>query len=223
MDNFASASSSSDSYSPDNLLAGDIDDILSELVTLASGQNLVRGTVLGQITIGAAAGVAVAGNTGNGAIGAVAIGTAGVPKVGIYRIVCVEPGANVGTFVVEDPDGVIIGKYVVGGAAFNTGITFTIADGAVDFIAGDSFTVTVAEGSDKYVESLAAATDGSQVAKRILQQDCDASAADAEAMVYRRGTFNDSALTYGAGHTAATIADSLRLQGIFLVHGQPVY
>jgi hypothetical protein len=219
MDKTSSASSTAANYSPDDLLAG-LGDMLSEKVTLLTGQNCVRGTVLGKVTIGAINGVAAAGNTGNGALAGVAIAAAGVPKVGIYRVVCVEAAANSGRFVVEDPDGVIIGQYVVAAAAFNNGIAFTIADGAADFLAGDSFLITIAAGSGKYLKSVAAAVDGSQTPIRILEQDCDATAADAEAMVYRRGTFNDSKLVLGAGHTVASISDSLRLQGIFLVHGQ---
>lgn len=44
------ASSSEEVYSPDNLIAGDSPRIATEPGTLASGQNLVRGTVLGRIT-----------------------------------------------------------------------------------------------------------------------------------------------------------------------------
>lgn len=221
MNPFGQASSASAAFSPDDLLAGDTNDILSEKVTLLLGQNLKRGAVLGKVTIGAINGAAAAGNTGNGALAGVAIAAAGVPKVGIYRVVCVEAVGNSGRFVIEDPDGVIIGQYVVAAAAFNNGIAFTIADGAVDFLAGDSFLITIAAGTGKYLSSVAAAVDGSQVALRILAQDCDATAADADAMVFRKGTFNDSVLTLGAGQTVASISDSLRAQGIFLTHGQP--
>jgi hypothetical protein len=72
----------------------------------------------------------------------------------------------------------------------------------------------------KYILSLTGAADGSQVAKRILAADCNA-VADSPCLVYRKGTFNDTALTYGAAHTAATAAVGLLPQGIYLEHGQP--
>jgi hypothetical protein len=119
------ASGAQVAFSPDGLIAGQGDEILTEVVTLIAGQNLVRGAVLGQITA-----------------------------------------------------------------------------------------------SGKYNLSLTAAADGSQVAKRILAADCNA-VADSPAVVYRKGTFNDSVLTYGAAHTAATVAVGLVPNGIFLEHGQP--
>jgi hypothetical protein len=45
-----SASYASTSYAPENLLAGDIDNLIGEKITVVSGQNLVRGTVIGKIT-----------------------------------------------------------------------------------------------------------------------------------------------------------------------------
>lgn len=40
----------SDAYTPDRLIADDADSILGKGITLISGQTLVRGAVLGQIT-----------------------------------------------------------------------------------------------------------------------------------------------------------------------------
>jgi hypothetical protein len=185
--------------------------------TLLSGQNCVRGTVLGAVTIGAVSAVADAGNTGTGALTGQAVGSVGVPQVGAYRAVCIEPAANAGTFVVYDPFGVEIGKHTVAGAAFNNQITFAIADSA-DFIAGDAFTITVAAGSGKYLKAVAAAVDGSAVAAGILSEDCDATSADQEAMVYDDGgDFNQTQLVFGDGHTADSVRAALRLKGIRLI------
>lgn len=121
------ASFSSSSYVPDNLVDGDTDDLLSRTVTLISGQNLSRGALLGKITA-----------------------------------------------------------------------------------------------SGKYTLSLSAATDGSEVPDAILAEDCDASAADAEALVYFAGRFIAAALTYGTAHTAATVRDGLQdRRGILLVGSVP--
>lgn len=119
------ASFSTGVFTPDRLIAGE-DDLLSRKVTIASGQNLVRGAVVGKIT----------------------------------------------------------------------------ADG-------------------KYILSLSDAVDGSQTPDAILAMDTDATSADKEAMAYFAGRFNESALTIGAAHTAASIREGLRQKGIHLVSVQP--
>lgn len=48
--NFQPGFSSGDSFTPDNLMAGDTPGIVSASITLISGQNLARGSVLGRIT-----------------------------------------------------------------------------------------------------------------------------------------------------------------------------
>jgi hypothetical protein len=211
----ASFSSATTSY--DKLIAGEM-PIASKKVTLLSGQNCLRGSVLGKKTAGAGVGAAVAGNAGDGTIGTVSAGVGAQP--GVYRITCIEPAANGGQFAVEDPSGVTIGDAVVG-TPFVGEVVFTIADGAADFGAGDQFTVTVAAGTGKYLLSASAAVDGSQEPDAILAEDCDASLADGEALVYTRGDFAESALVFGVGQTAATVRETLRKKGINLVAIQP--
>jgi hypothetical protein len=210
-----SASFSSDTYSNDALIAGTL-PTLAKKKTLLSGQNCVRGTVLGIVMIGAVTAAAIAGNTGTGALTGEAVSTSGnAPKVGVYKVIFVEAETNLGTFVVEDPDGIIVAKGKVG-VLFDNQITFTIADGT-DFIAGDGFTVTVAAGSGKYKKSATASRDGSQVPAAILAQDCDATSGDEECLVFERGDFNERALTFGTGHTADTVRATLRALGIWLI------
>jgi len=210
------ASSTLTPYSPDKLIAGET-ILHHEKITLVTPENRARASLLGKISIGAAVAAAIAGNTGNGVFGAVTTGADA--KVGVYKVIFIEPGANVGTFIVEDPDGIILGKGVVA-VAFAGAINFTIADGAADFVAGDGFTVTVAEGSGKYKLSAAAATDGSQRPLAILAEDADATAADVEALVYTTGDFNEDALVLGVGHTVASVREALRARGIFLISVQ---
>lgn len=70
----------------------------------------------------------------------------------------------------------------------------------------------------KHILSASAAVDGSQAPDVILaDSSVDASAGDVEAMAYFNGPFNAAALTFGAGHTAASTFDALRDKGIFLV------
>jgi hypothetical protein len=67
-----------------------------------SGYNLVAGTVLGKIR-GTASSAALGTNTGNGTMGAVTLGAGAME--GDYKLTIIEPGTNVGNFVVEDPLG----------------------------------------------------------------------------------------------------------------------
>lgn len=93
-------------------------------------------------TLAAAAPVANAGNTGNGVFAATpAIGAGAM--VGTYSVTIEDPVTNAGRFIVEDPAGDIIGAGNVGSAFSRAGVTFTLNDGATDFVAGDSFTFAV--------------------------------------------------------------------------------
>jgi hypothetical protein len=178
-----------------------------ETVTVLSGQTLKPGHVLGKVTVGAATGAAVSGNTGNGTIGTVSAGSTAKP--GVYQIVCIEPSNNSGTFTVEDPDGVIVGRAIVG-IAFAGAVNFTIVDGGVDFAAGDRFTVTVAEGSDKYKEYNPANTDGSQTAVALLLDAVNATAADLPAVIVaRHAEVNKAELIWFSGADASQKATGL--------------
>ena len=210
------ASLESTTYNPDDLLVSGY-PLKAKKVTLLSGQNTVRGAVLGRVAgavTTAAAGAGAAGaNTGDGTIGTVTLGDDA--KEGVYRVVFIEPTTNLGTFVVTDPDGIVIGQGVVG-TAFAGPINFTIADGATDFVSGDGFKVTVAAGT-KYKLSAASATDGSDSPQVILAHDMDASGGDKEVEVFELGGFNQNKLTFGSGHSAATVREPLRARGIHLI------
>lgn len=213
-----SASYSSSSSTIDKLLAGPTDHVQSRKITLIFGENRTRGAVLGKTaTAGTIAGAAAAGNTGNGTIGSLTIGAS--VKEGVYRAVCIEPATNAGTFTVEDPDGIVIGRATVA-MAFTGAVNFTIADGATDFVAGDAFDITVSAVTYKYKLAAAAATDGSSEPDAILAEDTNASAADVDTVAYIRGDFNEAALTFGSGHTAATVRETLRRKGVALIASQ---
>lgn len=132
---------------------------------------LLAGTVLAAITTGAlsAAATAFAGNTGNGAMGAVTV-DAGAPT-GTWKVLITEPATNAGNFIVERPDGSIDGQGDVA-VAYNGGINFTLADGSTDFAAGDGFDIVVtaaaATGQGQYAIHDPEATDGRQIAAGIL-------------------------------------------------------
>jgi hypothetical protein len=169
---------------------------------------LVAGQVLGRRTAGTATAAAAAGNTGNGAFGTVTNGVGVQP--GVYRVICVEPAANGGVFTVEDPQGVTIGRATVG-VAFSNQIGFTIADGATDFVSGDSFNVTVAAGTGQFQALDLAATNGADVPAGILYDVAPIqTTTQMAAAIVRDAEVNGAELTWPVGITdpqrAAAIA-----------------
>lgn len=172
-------------------------------VCLTPTGKLVGGVALA----GTAVAAAVAGNTGNGTCGAVTV-SAGA-KAGVYTLTILEPGSNVGAFVVEDPDGIPIGNGDVATAFSAGGLAFTLADGATDFVAGDQFTITVtlSAGGDRGVI-------GGVVfeAKKLLQRTDNASLSsdtnDTWVAVLTSGTVRQSHIEKNLGRsmTATEIA-----------------
>jgi hypothetical protein len=192
-----------------------------EAITVLSGQNITKPmTVLGKVTVGAATSAAYAGNTGNGTMGAVTLSAGAKP--GVYKLTIIEPGSNVGTFLVEDPDGIIVGRGVVATAYSAGGLAFTLADDSTDFIAGDGFNITVAAGSGKYVKYNQDATNGSQLAAGIAIDVYDATSADVDGAALVRGCeVADDILTWPSdiesGEKTAAIAQLAALNPPILV------
>lgn len=192
-------------YSRDNIV-----------IAKGSGQ-LITGTVLGLLAVGAALASLEVDNTGNGTIAAGAVGAGA--QIGTYRIVFTSDTA----FNVTDPSGDAVGSGTVG-TAFNTGgVAFTITAGTTAFAAGDEGAITIDPGSGKYVPFNPAGTGGAEVAKGILVEDVDATDANkdvAGAAVVRHAHIAPSGLTFKVAATdaqqAAALA-SLRSQGILTV------
>jgi hypothetical protein len=70
--------------------------------------------------------------------------------------------------------------------------------------------------SKKWIKSLSAASDGSEVPSKISAIDVDASSADVETTLYSSGEFNQNQVIYGTGHTIASVKKGLRALSIFL-------
>lgn len=135
----------------------------------SAAKTYAPGTVLGKsIVSGAATAAADAGNTGNGAMGAITV--TAPAKLGAYRLVITTVAANAGTFLVVDPDGVVVDTGTVAVAFSSGGLAFTLADGATDFAVGDALTITVT-GSYEYKICVQSATDGTQVPAAIAMED----------------------------------------------------
>lgn len=101
-----------------------------------------------------------------------------------------------------DPNGLIAGDYPIETKKV------TIASSAA-LVAGAVLGVVTASG--KYLLSASAAVDGSETPSAVLAADADASGGDAEATVYISGEFASDKLSFGTGHTAATVETALRL------------
>lgn len=126
-------------HGPGEPLSYDLPWYSRQEVTVASGQDLAANAVLGMVTVSAAIAVAYTGNGGDGAMGAITLGKDVMP--GAYRLTVVEPGSNVGNFIVQAPDGSFVGQGDVASAFASTHLSFTLADGSSDFVAGDGFTI----------------------------------------------------------------------------------
>jgi len=160
---------------------------------------------LGAATVTAGAAVSGTGGTvGNGAIGTVTA-DAGAME-GEYKQVFIEPEADLGTFQVFRPDGVLDGVGKVG-VAYNGMINFTQADGSNNFVAGDWRTITVdyAAGSQKWTEVDLTATDGREIARGVcLFETAAADGVDGTGVMLRRGPaiLNADEVVYPAGATS---------------------
>jgi len=105
------------------------------------------------------------------------------------------------------PDNLVIGDDIITDSV-TISIGQTITRGAV---------LGKVTATGEYVLSLSGATDGSQVASAIAVEDVNATvAAVTNVAVYIRGEFNENALTFGTGHSAATTKDDLRQVGVYI-------
>lgn len=199
----------SDAYTPDQLVAGHL-NLVTDSVTITGAAALVRGSVLGQVTVGAAAAAVAGANTGNGVMSAIAL--QGRAKVGTYTIRFT--GAT--TYNVINPFGVELTPGYAAGAYADAEINWTFTAGGTAMVAGDTFTIAVAAGSLSYKLAVLASVDGSQNPVAILADNVDATGGDVTGGIYQLGEFNQRALTFGAGHTAASAKAALRAVGIFL-------
>lgn len=181
-----------------------------EQVTLLSGQVVTPGTVLARVDHAGASAAAVAGNTGDGTIGAVTL-AAGAAS-GVYTV-----SATASTkFRVEDPSGVLIGTATVGTQFAKSGLTFTVAAGGTAFAVGDAFTITVAAGSGKYVALDLAGSDGRQHAVAVAYGDGDATGGDRRLTVTARDAeVNANSLTWPTGITAPQLDAAVAELAVF--------
>lgn len=148
-----------------------------EVVTVLPPAVLAIGAVIGKILLGACptTGTKAEDNTGSGTCTSVTAGQKA--KVGTYTLKCLIAQAGYGVFTVEDPDGYALPNAIVGTAYTNDQINFTLNDGSPDFAVGDSFTITIPEGSGSVKPIDFTAVDGSQNAHGFSYGAYDATSA----------------------------------------------
>jgi len=193
----------------------DSDYSREQIVILAgsgSDRVLTAGMVLGARLSGTAAAVAGAGNTGNGAMGAITV--TGPAKDGAYSLVFIEPGSDAGDFEVRDPDGLLVGTGTVAVAFSAGGLAFTLADGATDFAAGDTFVITVTQTAKKYLQFDEDGTLGEQVPAGILGENITAldsvDNANGVALVRGNAIVNGNEIVWPSSINAAEKADAIQ-------------
>jgi len=187
-------------------------------ITLAAGQKLARGSVLGESTEPTVtAAPKDGGNTGTGTLNNATALRSAAP--GTYAIRASKSGTSLG-FDAIGPDGTAIGSTVAGQSGawtFSGPIAFTITAGDKTFTAGDGFDVTVTAPVDAYRLSEAASLDGSALPTLVLAQDTDATKGPVETIAYRDGALRVEALILGEGQTVESIEAPLCASGIVLV------
>lgn len=201
------------------------------VVNEASEVEYTIGTVLGK-TLTTPAGVAAAdaGNTGNGTMGAITADS--TAKVGVYKVIITEAASDAGEFEVVDPVGNQVGVGNVAELYTGGGLSFTLADGATDFVAGDFFTIAVT-GTEKYHKIEIDEVDGSEEFGGIYIGSDDANnsqtiaaTTDTNVVVLYRGpaTIGKDNLSYGASVTTdaeiATVLAKIEAAG-FKLQEQP--
>lgn len=154
-----------------------------EEVVISAGSGILKaGTLIALITAAnALTPVAKAGNVGNGTIASVTVTSAAAS--GAYNLAIIEAAANAGKFELVGPNGALVGEGTVGQAFTGAGLTFTLGDGATDFVVGDGFTLTVLANLGEYTAYDDDGTDdGRRAASGILYASVDATVNDVRAV-----------------------------------------
>jgi len=195
-----------------------------EAVTVLAGSGADRvlpvGTVIGQRGKSAVAATPDAGNTGDGTATLADPALGSKAEAGTYTLTCITAAVDGGVFEVLTPKGYKLPDLTVGQAYAGDHINLTIADGAADFVVGDTFTVDVS-GDDKVVALNPSGMDGSEQAFGIIAIDVTApDGTDAKGVgIVRDAILAGSAIQWPAGITAdqkAQAVADLEARGILI-------
>ena len=157
-----------------------------KIETILSGEDVAMGEVVGKVTIGSVPTTGTAGtNTGANTVTSVTGGSK--TKVGVYKLTCIVAIASGGVYTVRDPDGEALPNAVVGTAYVNDAINFTINDAGTDAAVGDTYTITVPEGSGKLKPLTLDAINGTQDAYGIMLYPVDTTDTTQRSVAYTSG------------------------------------
>ena len=196
-----------------------------DVVNFGAAESRAPGQLLGRKAVSSTVTADGTGNTGDGTCTALGLAPGGPPKVGDYTLECVEAITNSGRFSLTDPDGRLLTSQIVVPVSSSLayegfGLKFTLADGATDFIVGDSFALTVtADGAlDSYDRD---ALDGSEDPIAVYYYDrTEASAADYPDQVIVRGKLSLSIVETASGITLTQAEkDAMLARGLEFVPG----
>ncbi len=194
-----------------------------ETVTVLAGDGAERalkvGAVIARRTRSTVTVTAGDGNTGDGAATLADPPLGALAEAGAYRPACVTAGAA-GIFQVLTPRGYRLSDLTVGTAYEGGHLNLTVADGAADFAAGDTFAIEIS-GGGKVVGLDPTAVDGTAEAIGIVAYDVTVpDGTDAEVTaILRDAVLADRAIVWPAGigeaQKNAAIAD-LEARGILV-------
>lgn len=192
-----------------------------ETLTVAGAQTILEGTLLARKQVADAVVAApVGGNTGDGTVTVASVVPGPIiPLVGIYNLICTAAVTNGGVFKLVDPNGAIVatGLTMTPGAGGATiievaGLIFTITDAAADFIAGDSFTLTVAA-DGKLVVYATAGSGGAQIPLALITYPLTTTGGgDNVIRAGVSGSYRSERLVIDADGDASNITDAIRDQ-----------
>jgi hypothetical protein len=192
--------------------------------TLAAGQKVPAGCVLGVVLGTSATFQAQNGNAGNGVFSA--IGVAGTAVAGGYvlTVLTATVGATHGTFSLIEPNGTALANGTLGTAYTAGGLSFTLSDGSPPLAVGDGF-VIVAGG--QYAAFDPTASDGSQTAAALALNDTDATLGAVNIGVLTRlAEINATEVVWGPNVTTTTqqllALQQLATKQIVARHGEGV-
>lgn len=196
------------------IMSEGLGNISRDNVTVAVSQIIAANGLLAKLAVAASVSVTQSfAGTGNGVLTIADPAVSSKVKDGVYTVLCIEPAADAGTFEVRDPAGKVIGTATVG-VAFNKEIKFTIADGATNFVAGDTFSIAVAAdaGDYQFVAYAPAGTDGSEVpvAYSPYPVTTASDATKKTAALTRMCELNGNCIAWPSGITDAQKADAIQ-------------
>lgn len=159
-----------------DVLKKELSGFSRDKVTVLAGSGSARVLLVGQVLGSVLGSLVVAsrpstGNTGDGAVGAVTLKPGAQP--GVYVLRLHTASANAGDFSVTAPDGSVLPDLTVAVAYLTDHFGVTIADGATDFIVGDTVLLIVS-GSRKVVALDLNGLDGSEKTVGVLAEDVTA-------------------------------------------------